>query len=282
MSRLTPTPTKHPPARPRVEDERRATWAPRKRKWDAEPDQSQREVPTAPVRRRPNHEPASRSKQKARKLVLPTSSADTGRAAVTRDSPSSEEDVSAEVLGRSADLPAPKSRVPSEDERRTSGYRGRHAATADMPAMEKCLPSEQVPFDDLPSGQEPSAQEQCREEPSAQRTSGRGVEVAAEEAARLSSRESPRISAATEILETEDNTASEEEEAESVRGTPTGVLCEQVVPLLRCLDRKAPKYADPRHRGSYVELVRNWTRIKVATNPELIALDQKYRQLEER
>ncbi|OAE29016.1 hypothetical protein AXG93_3112s1030 [Marchantia polymorpha subsp. ruderalis] len=77
-----------------------------------------------------------------------------------------------------------------------------------------------------------------------------------------SSRESPRISTATEILGTEDNTPLEEEEVESVRGTPTGVLCEQVVPLLRYLDRKATKYADPRHRGSYVELVRNRTWIK--------------------
>ncbi|OAE31912.1 hypothetical protein AXG93_1776s1010 [Marchantia polymorpha subsp. ruderalis] len=46
-----------------------------------------------------------------------------------------------------------------------------------MPAMEKCLPSEQVPFDDSPSGQEPSAQaplaqEHSRKEPSAQRISG--------------------------------------------------------------------------------------------------------------
>ncbi|OAE33325.1 hypothetical protein AXG93_4123s1000 [Marchantia polymorpha subsp. ruderalis] len=108
---------------------------------------------------------------------------------------------------------------------------------------------------------------------------GHGVEAAVEEAVQPSSRESPRISAATEILETEDDTPLEEEEVESVRGTPTGVLCKQVVPLLRYLDLKATKYADPRHRGFYVELVRNRTRIKVATNPELEALDQKYRQL---
>ncbi|OAE25057.1 hypothetical protein AXG93_4094s1080 [Marchantia polymorpha subsp. ruderalis] len=77
---------------------------------------------------------------------------------------------------------------------------------------------------------------------------GRGAEVAAEEAAHPSSRESPRISAVTEILKTEHDTGSEEEEVDLVRGTPTGVLCEQVV----------------------------------ATNPELIALDLKYRQMEER
>ncbi|OAE26554.1 hypothetical protein AXG93_3817s1170 [Marchantia polymorpha subsp. ruderalis] len=89
-----------------------------------------------------------------RKLVLPAdSSADTGRAVVTRDSPSSEEDVSAEVLGRPSDLPAPKAQVPSEEARRPLGHRGRHAATAKVPTMERCLPTEQVPFDDSPSGQ---------------------------------------------------------------------------------------------------------------------------------
>ncbi|OAE19801.1 hypothetical protein AXG93_4515s1010 [Marchantia polymorpha subsp. ruderalis] len=234
---------------------------------DGDADLSQREVPTAPIRRRANNEPA-RAKQKARKLVLPAdNNADIGRAAITRNSPSSEEDMSAEVLERSTDLPAPKARRPL-------GHRGRHAATATMSAMKRCLPSEQVPFDDSPSGQGPStqvplAQERFREEPSAQKPldqvaagegrdgktrvpsaqapsavavragvagllgadsptplevlAGHGVGAAAEEAARPSARESPRISAATEILETEDDT--------------------QVVPLLRYLDRKAIKGA---------------------------------------
>lgn len=110
----------------------------------------------------------------------------------------------------------------------------------------------------------------------------RGAAVAAEEAARPSSRELLRISEATEIFDTEDDTGSEDEEVESVRGTPMGVLCEEVIPLLQYFDRKAMRYADPRHRGSYVELVKNRTRIKVATNPELIALDLKCRQLEEK
>ncbi|OAE31461.1 hypothetical protein AXG93_725s1510 [Marchantia polymorpha subsp. ruderalis] len=81
-----------------------------------------------------------------------------------------------------------------------------------------------------------------------------GAAVAAEEAARSSSRESPGISVATEILDSDDESSSEGQESESVKGTPTGVLCEQVVPLLRYLDRKTAKYADPRHRRSYVEL----------------------------
>ncbi|OAE22812.1 hypothetical protein AXG93_496s1070 [Marchantia polymorpha subsp. ruderalis] len=111
---------------------------------------------------------------------------------------------------------------------------------------------------------------------------GHGVEAAAEESMRPSTRESPRILAATEILESEDDTPSEEEEVQSVRGTPIGVLCEQVVPLLRYLDRKVAKYGKPRQGVSYVVLVRHRTRIKVAANPELIAQDQKYRNLKER
>ncbi|OAE31501.1 hypothetical protein AXG93_2109s1000 [Marchantia polymorpha subsp. ruderalis] len=161
-------PASTPPARPRADDEPRGARALRKWKWDGEEDQSQWAVPTAPVRRRANNEPASQPKQKAHKLFLPASSADTWQAAVTRDSPSSEEDVSAKVLERSADLPTPKARVPSEEARRPSGHRRRHAATTNMPAMEKCLPSKQVPFDDSPSGQEPSAQEPSVQAPSAQ------------------------------------------------------------------------------------------------------------------
>ncbi|OAE23680.1 hypothetical protein AXG93_4520s1030 [Marchantia polymorpha subsp. ruderalis] len=111
---------------------------------------------------------------------------------------------------------------------------------------------------------------------------GSGAAVAAEEATRPTSRQSPRISVATEILNSEDDSSSEEQEVESVQGTPTGVLCKQVVPLLRYLDFKAAKYADPRHPGSYVELVKNRSRIKVATNLELISLDHKYRELEEK
>ncbi|OAE35189.1 hypothetical protein AXG93_2947s1060 [Marchantia polymorpha subsp. ruderalis] len=88
---------------------------------------------------------------------------------------------------------------------------------------------------------------------------GSGAAIAAEEAVQPSSKELSRISVATEILNIEYGTGSEEEEVESVQGTPTGVLCEQVMPLLRYLDRKATRYADPRHRRSYVKLVRNRT-----------------------
>ncbi|OAE23389.1 hypothetical protein AXG93_1660s1480 [Marchantia polymorpha subsp. ruderalis] len=165
------TPACTPPARPRAEEKPRAVRVPRKRKWDGEADQSQREVPAAPARSRATHEPSSRPKQKARKLVLPASSADTGRAAERRNSPSSGEDASARVLGRTADLPAPKARTPSEEAQRPSGQGRQHAASANVPSTDRCLASEQVPFDDSTLGQEPSAQEQSMKEPSAQKTS---------------------------------------------------------------------------------------------------------------
>ncbi|OAE21224.1 hypothetical protein AXG93_3833s1020 [Marchantia polymorpha subsp. ruderalis] len=52
-----------------------------------------------------------------------------------------------------------------------------------------------------------------------------------------------------------------------------------VVPLLRYLDCKVAKYADPRHPGSYVELVRRRTRIKVRTISLLASLDETIKDL---
>ncbi|OAE27805.1 hypothetical protein AXG93_1001s1000 [Marchantia polymorpha subsp. ruderalis] len=150
--------------------------------------------------------------------------------------------------------------------------------------MDRCLASEQVPFNDSTSSQEPSAQapsakEKCMEEPSAQRTSGEvpSAQIQLEQFAEDEGRKEETCvpSAQTPLAEAV-------RAVESEQGTPTEVLCEQVVPLLRYLDRKAPRYADHRHRGFYVELVRNRTGIKVATNLELISLDQKYQELEEK
>ncbi|OAE32389.1 hypothetical protein AXG93_3671s1080 [Marchantia polymorpha subsp. ruderalis] len=276
-----------PLARLRAEEEPRGAWTLRKRKLDEEAELSRQELLAVLVRHRAINKQV-RLKQKARKLILLAGcSADTRRAAIARDSPSSEEHVSTEVLERSTDLPGSKARVPLEEALRPSGHRGRRTATAGTPAHERCLSLEQVSFENTPSAQAPSAQEQFRVVPSAQAPSalkplehipmGEGrdaktrvpsagpdweevvgpprtgsptplevlaeheVEAAAEEAARSSARESPRFSAATEILETEEDTPSEEEEVQSVRGTPTGVLYEQVVQLLRYLDRKATK-----------------------------------------
>ncbi|OAE23325.1 hypothetical protein AXG93_4093s1010 [Marchantia polymorpha subsp. ruderalis] len=144
-----------------------------------------------------------------------------------------------------------------------------------MPATDRCLASKQVPFDNSTSGQEPSAQEKYREEPSAQSTLDQTplVEAPSAQTQLEKSAEDEGRKEETRVLSTQ---------APSAVADRAGVLCEQVVPLLRYLDRKAAKYADPRHRRSYVELVRNRTRFKVATNPKLISLDQKYRELEEK
>ncbi|OAE25043.1 hypothetical protein AXG93_1939s1000 [Marchantia polymorpha subsp. ruderalis] len=106
------------------------------------------------------------------------------------------------------------------------------------------------------------------------------------------SRQSPENSVATKILSSEDDeggstesasgSGSSEEEKQSVAGTPTAALCEQVVPLLRYLDRKVEKYADPRQPGSYVELVRRRTRTKVHTSKLLARLDGDFKDLHER
>lgn len=192
--------------------------------------------------------------------------------------------MNAEVLGKSTDLPAPKALVPSVQgvprvprvPHSQVGLRhscGRRQGWGDTCAFSTSAfgSSNPVGVAGPPGAGSPIPMEVL---------AGHGVEAAAEEAARPSARESLRISTATEILETEDDTPSEEEEVQSMRGTPTGVLYEQVVPLLRYLDRKATKYGDPRQCGTYVELIRNQTRIKVATNPELMSLDQKYRHME--
>ncbi|OAE24589.1 hypothetical protein AXG93_1603s1000 [Marchantia polymorpha subsp. ruderalis] len=286
-----------PPARLRGEKEPMGAQATCKRKFDGEAELSRRELLAVLVRRQTINEQA-RPKQKARKLILPTgSSADTGRAAIARDSPSSKEDVNTEVLGRSTDLLAPKARVRSEEALRPSGHRGEEGPSAQE--QFKVVPSAKAPLAMEPPKSIPTGEVRDEETrvPSAEAHSagpdwkgvvgppgagsptplevlvGHGVKSAAEYAARPSARESPRISLATEILKREEDTPSEEEELQSMRGTPTGVLCEQVVPLLRYLDRKATKYGDPRQCGSYVELVLNRTQMKVATNPALMVLD---------
>ncbi|OAE21925.1 hypothetical protein AXG93_242s1060 [Marchantia polymorpha subsp. ruderalis] len=105
--------------------------------------------------------------------------------------------------------------------------------------------------------------------------------------------QSPTHSMATEILNSEDDeeggstesvsgSGSTEEEEEELVGAPAAALCEQVVPLLRYLDRKMEKYADPRQPGSYVELVRRRTRTKVHTSKLLARVDQELKALREK
>ncbi|OAE31410.1 hypothetical protein AXG93_841s1020 [Marchantia polymorpha subsp. ruderalis] len=339
-----------PPTQPRAKEESLVAQVSRKRRWGGAEKSQQREY-AALKRKRPLAELCSRPKQKTCRLVLPTKSAETGRAVEGRNSPSSGEDRSRSTAERSADLPVPKARTPSAKARRPSGQERRHAAPTIVPAADRC--SAQVPFADSPSGLEPSAQRrkgkepaevtpsaqeivsrepsgqepsaedppegappaeaQCEKEddgekgetrvpsaqpPSAQAPSavdafsaaawvatdradganlsktgsptaldilaGRSAATAAE-ATQLNSQESPENSMATIILNSEDEeeeSTSAEQGEKLVQGTPTGVLCGQVVPLLQYLDRKMVKYADPRNPGSYVELVRKRTRTK--------------------
>ncbi|OAE18214.1 hypothetical protein AXG93_3354s1020 [Marchantia polymorpha subsp. ruderalis] len=301
---LDEVPAITPPGRLRVEEEHRGAGAPRKRNLGEEEEVRRRESLAVPSKRRASKQ--ARPKQKARKLILTSgNSVDTRRAAISKGSSSlEEEDGSTGVLGRLTDLPAPKAHLPSEEA---------HAPLEQGPSGQVPfkVPSEEAPSALRPLANIPTAEgrdegtrlpsaEGATELPSAEpewedlaaltgvgsptpleMLAGHGVEAGAEEAVRPSARESSRISGATKILESKEDTPSEEEEVKSVQGTPTGVLCEQVVPLLRYLDRKAAKYEDPCQGGSYVELVRHQTRIKVAAIPEFIAQDQKYRNLEE-
>ncbi|OAE25582.1 hypothetical protein AXG93_2982s1020 [Marchantia polymorpha subsp. ruderalis] len=190
-----------------------------------------------------------------------------------------EEEGSIGVLGRSTDLPAPKAHVLLEEACRPSGQRDRLAAMARMPTPEVCVASKQVPFDDAPSAQAPLAQGPSgqvlfkmpsEEAPLALRPSAHIPKDKGRDAGtRVPSAVAPSTEGATEL-------PLAEPELEDL-AAPTGV-----VPLLRYLDRKAAKYGEPRQGKSYVELVRHRTRIKVAANRELIAQDQKYRNLEER
>ncbi|OAE28689.1 hypothetical protein AXG93_2202s1020 [Marchantia polymorpha subsp. ruderalis] len=104
--------------------------------------------------------------------------------------------------------------------------------------------------------------------------------------------QSPTQSMATEILHSDDDDGGSteemsgaedtEEEEEEIVGAPAAALSEQVIPLLRYLDRKVDKYADPLQPGSYIELVRRRTRTKVHTSKLLARVDQELRDLKEK
>ncbi|OAE23999.1 hypothetical protein AXG93_4541s1010 [Marchantia polymorpha subsp. ruderalis] len=74
---------------------------------------------------------------------------------------------------------------------------------------------------------------------------------------------SPRTSTGTVILETGEDSSAEEIQSEGVN--TADVLCGQVIPLLGYLNSKLGKYVRTINVGSYVELVRNKTRVKMAT-----------------
>lgn len=87
---------------------------------------------------------------------------------------------------------------------------------------------------------------------------------------------SPWTSTGTVILETGEDPSVEEIQSEGVNAAD--MLCGQVIPLLRYLDNKLVKYAGSTNVGSYVRLVRNMTRVKVATAHRVV---EKERQLQE-
>ncbi|OAE28891.1 hypothetical protein AXG93_2255s1230 [Marchantia polymorpha subsp. ruderalis] len=127
-----------PLAQPRAEGESLAARVPRKRRWEGGAEKGQHRDSATLKRKRPLHELCSRPKHKARKLVLPASSAETRRVVEGKDSPSFEEDRSVRTAERSADLPSPKARTPSAEARLSSGQERRHAAPTNVPVADRC------------------------------------------------------------------------------------------------------------------------------------------------
>ncbi|OAE23717.1 hypothetical protein AXG93_2253s1290 [Marchantia polymorpha subsp. ruderalis] len=155
------TPACTPPAQLRAEGESLAARVPRKLRWERGAEKSQQRDDAALKWKRPLAELCSRPKQKSRRLVLPASSAETGRATEGRNSPSSGEDGSARTAESSADLPTQKARKPLAEAKWPSGQE----------------PSAQQKSRIEPLGQEPSA-----EAPSAQTPFERTVDEEKEEA----------------------------------------------------------------------------------------------------
>ncbi|OAE18952.1 hypothetical protein AXG93_1976s1590 [Marchantia polymorpha subsp. ruderalis] len=146
------TPASTPSAQPRARGESFAARVPRKRRWKGDAEKSQHHDSAALKRKRPLQELCSRPKQKARMLVLPASSAETGRAAGEKETPSSEEDGNTRTAVGSADLPTPKARTPSAEATRPSGQERRHAEPMNVPTTDRC--SAWAPYADSPSGLE--------------------------------------------------------------------------------------------------------------------------------
>ncbi|OAE29024.1 hypothetical protein AXG93_2683s1020 [Marchantia polymorpha subsp. ruderalis] len=181
--------TTTPPAQPRAEGESLAARVPRKRRWEGGEEKSHQREAAALKRKRPLTELCSRPKQKACMLVLPASSAETGRGAEGKNSPSWGEDGSARTAERSADLPVPKARTPLAEARRPSGQEKQHAASTNVPAADRCFASEQVLFDDSTSGQDPSAQEPSAQQKSLKESLGKAPLARGPSVQQLSGRE---------------------------------------------------------------------------------------------
>ncbi|OAE24749.1 hypothetical protein AXG93_1800s1000 [Marchantia polymorpha subsp. ruderalis] len=79
---------------------------------------------------------------------------------------------------------------------------------------------------------------------------------------------SPQTSTGTIILEIGEDPLAEEIQSKGINAVD--MLCGQVVTLLRNLDSKLDKYARSSNVGSYVELVCNRTRVKVAAANSIV------------
>ncbi|OAE33380.1 hypothetical protein AXG93_3875s1020 [Marchantia polymorpha subsp. ruderalis] len=117
------SPTSTPPGQ--QDAGRIAARVPRKRRWREEPEKEQQQESAALTRKRPLHEICSRPKQKARRLLLPASSAETATIATEKGSPSPEKDGTARTAEGSADHP-----TPSAEEREGAGGRSAFGSRA--------------------------------------------------------------------------------------------------------------------------------------------------------
>ncbi|OAE32228.1 hypothetical protein AXG93_4525s1090 [Marchantia polymorpha subsp. ruderalis] len=156
-------------AQPIAEGETLEARVLRKWRWKGEAEKGQHRDLTTLKRKRPLHELCNRPKQKARRLVLLASSAETGRVAGEKESSSSEEDGNTRTAERSADLSTPKAWMPSAEAIRPSRRKVKKPAE-DTPSAQG--PSAQEIVSREPSGQAPSAEEPPEDAPSAQGTSG--------------------------------------------------------------------------------------------------------------
>ncbi|OAE28086.1 hypothetical protein AXG93_136s1010 [Marchantia polymorpha subsp. ruderalis] len=165
------TPTSTPPAQQDAGRDASAARVPRKRRWREEPEKEQHQDSAALKRKRPVHELCSRQKRKARRLVLPASSAETARAAGEEETPSSEEDGNARTTEGSG------ARTPSAEVRRPSGQERQHAARMSVPPTDRRIPADgSTPAHrrDSPPVQRRKGKEPAEDPPSAQGPSGQG------------------------------------------------------------------------------------------------------------
>lgn len=91
-------------------------------------------------------------------------------------------------------------------------------------------------------------------------------------------RSPPWTSTRIVILEPGEDSSAEETQSQVLNAVD--VLCGQVLPLLQYLDRKSGKYAGTTTNRSYVELVCNRMRAKMATTSAASAKERQTQEIE--